>query len=897
MIGQIISHYKIVEKLGEGGMGVVYKAQDTKLDRFVALKFLPDHVSVGSNELERFITEAKAAASLNHPNICTIYGIEEANEKHFIVMEFVDGQTLQEKKSVLSQKQALDIGIQIADGLAAAHEKGIVHRDIKPENIMIRKDGIVQVMDFGLAKLRGASRLTKEGSTVGTAGYMSPEQVQGQDTDHRSDIFSLGVLLYEMFTGQIPFKGVHETAIAYEIVNVDSPPMSSVKPDITPELDAIILECLEKDPKERTQSASQVALDLKRSRRESSRSRASRITAARPNLSSSRQNISAMNSEQSFDTADATQRKFPFVITTVIALVMLASGFGISRLIVAPNAVIENPVISAAINISSGIHYNDGLGGHSAISPNGQLIVFSGTDSLSRTGLWIRPLNSNETKQLGGTEKAQYPFWSFDGRSIGFFADGKLKTIDAKGGPVMTITDAPFGRGGAWGKSGEIVYSPNVTDINLLSVSSSGGTPRPVTSFDSTFKGHPRFPFFLPDGEHFLFSVIPLSDRKKSEIYVGSVKTAETKKILDEGFYGMFASGYLFSFRQGILIAQPFDQTTLSLTGKPVSIQGNINSWTPRAKADFSVSETGLLLYSLAGTARSSELFWIDKESNTTLIGQFEPFTHMETSPDNSKIAYDQIDSKGEQPVVWIYDMASKVRTRLTFGQYGGSHPIWSSDGSKVFFNADVNGSKANIFVKNSDGSGEDQLLISGSDKTVAFITRHVSPDRRYLLISVGNESGSELAVLDLQSTQKPLTVDKLGIDGNEGRFSPDGKWIVFQTIESGVSKIYVSSFKGIAGKWQLPSDGGAVPFWVKGRIMYYSTSHDTYEACDVTFANGSPVFDQPVSLFTTGGSQNAYLYGISKDGNKYLSFRPANSGVGSNLSLIVNWKGLLDLK
>src|SRR3989339_2105157 len=282
MIGQTISHYKILEKLGEGGMGVVYKAQDTPLDRLVALKFLPDHVAVGSAELERFVQEAKAAAGLSHPNICTIYGIEEADKKHFIVMEFVDGQTLQEKKSSLSMKQALDIGIQIAEGLAAAHEKGIVHRDIKPENIMIRKDGRVQIMDFGLAKLRGASRLTKEGSTVGTAGYMSPEQVQGQETDHRSDIFSLGVLLYEMLTSQPPFKGMHETAIAYEIINVESPPPSSIKPEIPPDLDVIVLECLEKDPKERAQAAKQIAIDLKRYRRESSKQHVSRIMPARP---------------------------------------------------------------------------------------------------------------------------------------------------------------------------------------------------------------------------------------------------------------------------------------------------------------------------------------------------------------------------------------------------------------------------------------------------------------------------------------------------------------------------------------------------------------------------------------------------------------------------------------
>ncbi len=286
MIGSTVLQYSILEKLGAGGMGVVYKAQDTKLDRMVALKFLPAHLAASESDKARFIQEAKAASALNHPNVCTIHDIQEHDGQLFIVMEFVDGQTLRSKIGTLSQKQAIDIAVQVADGLSAAHEKGIVHRDIKPENIMLRKDGIAQIMDFGLAKLRSAgsaiNRLTKEGSTVGTAGYMSPEQITGQDADHRSDIFSLGVVLFELLTGQLPFKGVHETALAYEIVNVDAPPPSSIQSDIDVALDAVVLECLEKDPNERSQSAKQVSIDLKRVRRESSRSRASRITAARP---------------------------------------------------------------------------------------------------------------------------------------------------------------------------------------------------------------------------------------------------------------------------------------------------------------------------------------------------------------------------------------------------------------------------------------------------------------------------------------------------------------------------------------------------------------------------------------------------------------------------------------
>src|SRR3989304_7399950 len=271
MIGQTISHYKILEKLGEGGMGVVYKAEDTKLSRLVALKFLPPHLSANEEDKSRFVQEAKAAAALNHPNICTIYGIEESDNSTFIAMEYVEGQTLHDKGLNLPLKQSIEIGIQMADGLAAAHEKGSVHRDIKSENIMLQRDGRVRIMDFGLARIKSASRLTKVGSTVGTTGYMSPEQVQGMESDHRSDIFSLGVILYELFAGQSPFKGAHETAINYEIVNVDPEPISAVKPDFDAQLDAIVMECLAKDPADRSQSAAEVAKDLRHAKRESSR--------------------------------------------------------------------------------------------------------------------------------------------------------------------------------------------------------------------------------------------------------------------------------------------------------------------------------------------------------------------------------------------------------------------------------------------------------------------------------------------------------------------------------------------------------------------------------------------------------------------------------------------------
>jgi serine/threonine protein kinase len=900
MIVQTILHYKILEKLGEGGMGIVYKAQDTKLDRFVALKFLPSHTTVNSETKIRFEQEAKAAASLNHPNICTIYGIDEAEAKHFIVMEFVDGQTLQKKKNTLSQKQALDIGIQIADGLAAAHEKGIVHRDIKPENIMIRKDGIVQIMDFGLAKLRGTSRLTKEGSTVGTAGYMSPEQVQGQETDHRSDIFSLGVLLYEMFTGQIPFKGVHETAIAYEIVNVDSPPMSSVQPDITPELDAIILECLEKDPKERSQSASQVAVDLKKCRRESSRQRASRMTAAQPARTSSKLQFPSISEELSPQHGMSIKHFHPWMITGAIAVIMLLVGYGISML--TRGSVILAPVVHASLGMPAGIRYADGLGGHSTISPDGSMIVFAATDSLAHSNLWILQLKSNEATALAATEHAQYPFWSYDSKSIGFFADGKLKTIDAKGGPVLELADAPFGRGGAWSSDGQIMYSPSVSDPNLYAVPSSGGTPHAITTFDSTSKYAPRFPSFLSDGKHFIFTMLELKGAgTNADVYIGSTENHETKKILSGCSYGRFASGYLFYLRQGILIAQPFDPGSGALSGKPISLQGNINSWAPRAKADFSVSENGVVVYAVSGSARTNELFWIASDGTESVISQCEYYTKIALSPDESMIAYDRLDKKNTLPNVWMYDLTRKVNTRLTFGLYGGNHPCWSRDGKRIYYNAEVGGSKANIFVKQSDGSGEERLIVRDTaGASVGYYPDDVSPDGRFLLINVRNESGSELATVDLTEPRMPFTLVKLGLEGGNGLFSLDGKWILYQskaTEASVSSKIYISTFKGNAGTWQLPIESGNWPHWGREIIDYYSTAHDQYERCDIAFSSGTPVFGESKPLFSGKVSHSGVIFAVTKKGNRYLAVRPANAGAASTLSVIVNWKGLADSK
>jgi len=914
MIGSTISHYNILEKLGEGGMGIVYKAQDTKLNRTVALKFLPEHISASEKDAARFMQEAQAAASLNHPNICTIHGIEESEDehpstgstsltgtslgvkKHFIVMEFVDGQTLQERKSSLSMKQALDIGVQIAEGLAAAHEKGVVHRDIKPENIMIRKDGIAQIMDFGLAKLRGASRLTKEGSTVGTAGYMSPEQVQGQETDHRSDIFSLGVLLYEMLTSQLPFKGVHETAIAYEIVNVDSPPMSSLKHEISPELDVIVLECLEKDPKERTQSASQVAVDLKRYRRESSRSRVSRFTGTRP----VQPGPSGVAQDPRSEEAPSFSRKaLPLSrpLAAGLALMILFAGYGLSMLVGS-----EEPgtgIIRASIGTPPGVRYFDALGGHSAISPDGSMIVFGGVDSADNTLLWIRRLDNEEARVLVNTENAIYPFWSPDGKSIGYFSEGKLKTISSAGGPVLTLADAPFGRGATWSSNGTIVFCPALQDPNLYAVSASGGPTRVVASFDSSGRFYPRFPSFLPDGEHFLFAMVSVGVANQSNVFVASLNGDETAKILDDASNPLYSKGTLLFYRQGIIMGQPFDPESRSLSGKPVSLQGNVNAWAPRAKSDFSSSTNGILLYARgAGTSgQGTDFVWIDQAGQMKSILQTVVFSEPSLSPDQDQIAFDQPNRESSGIDIWTYDLRKNVQRRLTFlAPSAVLGPVWSRDGTKIYFNTELGGGKASVYVKRADGSGEHQILAKG-DKTVTagYYPTDVSPDGRYLLVAIANESISNLAILDLTGTTTPLPLKELGLQGSGAKFSPDGQWIVYRsnTRRSGTGRIMVSRFLGPTGTWEVAPEGGN-PIWTANGIIFFSTRQSRHTKVDISFSGGSPAFSPPRSLFPGSVGSNVFIYGYSSTRKSYLGIRALSAGSNSRLSLIVHWPQLM---
>jgi len=883
MIGQTVSHYKVLEKLGEGGMGVVYKAQDSKLDRTVALKFLPPHLHASEPDKARFMQEAKAAAALNHPNICVIHSIEELDGQLFIVMEYVDGHTLHEKKGAISFKQAIDIGIQIADGLAAAHEKGIVHRDMKPENIMVRKDGIVQIMDFGLAKLRGVTRLTKEGSTVGTAGYMSPEQIQGQDVDHRSDIFSLGVVLYELFTGQLPFRGLHETALSYEIVNVDAPSMSSVKPDIDPALDAIVLECLEKDPNERTQSARQVSVDLTRFRRGSSRQRASRTMTAHP-------------------LADQQKIQAGGQPTKATGLKRIAFPAGILFLALVAAFAVWKVILGSGTRSTDVLRYTYAIPPAQALAPtidisaDGKRIAYVG---LTATGqqVFVRALSDLEGRPVSGTQGGLGPsgyaavaFFSRDGEWLGFVSDGKLKKISLHGGSAITLCPIAFLRGASWGDDNTIVFAPDPTSC-LWRISADGGTPSRVTTLDSsTGEISHRYPEILPGSKAVLFTVKTNSIARFSDARIAVQQfNSKEKKILIEG--GSFAryipTGHLLFGRGGSIYAVPFDPDRLELKGSPVQVLDGgmfVESW---GLMTLAVSQSGTLVYAPGGPVLgdSNSILLYDRKGHAKpLVDAPGGYASVAISFDRQRIAT-YISAANDD--IWVYDIQRHLPTRFTFGGGNNWYPLWTPDGKRIIYAAE-RGGPANLFWKSADGGGTEERLATGP--TTQYPTSWTS-DGKLLAFHQANATGnSDLWILPLEGGRTPRPFLQTRFNEEFASFSPDGHWLVYQSNESGQPEVYAVPFPKGEGKSQISTGGGMHPHWTKaGReIIYYKPSTMSFMRVPVTLSpglhpgNAEELFRLPDAPF--------YMPDVSPDGEHIAVVLAGQQLQVTKLIVVVNW-------
>ena len=902
MIGKTILQYKIIEELGRGGMGAVYKAQDTKLDRFVALKFLPsDQIATEENKA-RFIQEAKAASALNHPNVCTIHDIQEDDGQLFLVMEYIDGVTLRDNTQNLTEKKILDIGTQVAEGLAAAHEKGIVHRDIKPENIMIRKDGIAQIMDFGLAKLYekgGVSRLTKAGTTMGTLGYMSPEQVQGLETDHRTDIFSFGVVMYELLAGEAPFKGVHETAIMYEIVNVTPPPISAVKEGIDPQLEEIVLECLEKDKEERRQSAKELARNLRKLKKGSSGSRSSRVYNVNKESVQTQTPQTQTTKTSSSIAIEAFNRRFELrkvfgagFLPWILVLVLLLS---VLYLAIFNKTETEVHEIKAAVLPPQGISFVNDIGSNITISPNGKYIAFVGKDSSDVMKLWLRPANSLTARALADASISAYPFWSPDSRYIAYFNDRKLMKVSLEAGTSLPICDAPAGRGGTWSKNGTIVLAPDATG-SLYKVAATGGEPEVVVQADTTNKYLSfRWPFFLPDGEHFLYSTESSSTGSTADdgIYISSLKGEPGKMIIKTPSNAQYANGHLFYLSQSILLAQKFNPGNFELSGEGKPLAENLQYYDVRVSGSFSVSETGTIIYQ-EKSQNSEKAVLFDRNGNI-IKALFDKniFGNASFSPDGNKIAFDSYDASEKNIDVWTYDINRNVLTRLTFEQTADRVPQWTPDGKQITFSSNPGGGVYDSYIKNSDGSGQAELLYK-SENTKALID--FSADGNYMLFTVigfdNKSSGFDIVILPKNGDKKPIKFLATNFGEYQPTFSPNMKWIAYASDESGKDQVYIAPFGNSSGKWQISVNSGYSPWWMdNGKRLYFLESDNKIMGVDVNESGSSLSPSKPYVIFKPSNRNISQLYDINDNGTEIIASIPNGQTIQPPITLIENWQ------
>jgi serine/threonine protein kinase len=747
VIGQTISHYQLTAKIGEGGMGEVYRARDTKLGRDVAIKVLPAAFSADTERLRRFEQEAQAAGALNHPNILVIFHIGTHEGAPYIVSELLEGETLRERMagSALPQRKAIDHALQIARGLAAAHAKGIVHRDLKPENLFVTNDGRVKILDFGLAKLTGTSDGTQSqteiptrkvntdpGMVMGTMGYMSPEQLKGQRADHRSDIFSFGAILYEMLSGKRAFRGESMAETMSAILREDPPDLSETNKTISPALERVVRHCLEKNPDERFHSARDLAFAIES------------LSGA---ATSSGQTMTDATATESHEIAGMSRllgnARLAWIVAGVF-LVALVTALALALYSRRPSP--DAQVTRLSINFPKGTN-GAPLDGRNlnipllALSPDGRRVVFTAVDTTGKRQLWLRPLDSFSSQPLAGTDGAYWPFWSPDGRYIAFFADNKLKKLDAGTGVVESICQAPGGLGGDWNPNGIILFSNETHYLNgtvLSRVNAAGGNPEAVTELDSAHGEESHiFPSFLPDGKHYLFRV---SGKESNGIYVGSLDSKERKLLIPLSRDSANSTrevysppGYiLYAINRTTLLGQAFDPVRLEVQGEPFRIAENIIV-TGSGSARFTVSANGVLAFIQGGEGDTVQLTWRDRAGKRLdVAGPAAPWLSLSLSPDEHFAAVIRYEPSNYNSL-WLVDLMQGATSRfVTEGD--NFDPVWSPDGKQLVFSS-VRNALPNLYVKPLTGNvPEERLLESPS---MCFPTSW-SPDGRFLIYRTG---------------------------------------------------------------------------------------------------------------------------------------------------------------
>jgi serine/threonine protein kinase len=883
--GAKLGPYEIQSPLGAGGMGEVYRAMDTRLDRTVAIKVLASHLSSSPELKQRMEREARAISSLNHPHICHLYDIGSQDGTDYLVMEFLEGETLAERlrKGAMPLNETLKIGIAIAEALAVAHRQGIVHRDLKPGNIMLTQGG-AKLMDFGLAKPLGVqstgvtsgtvpsftaaatlsgpsplSPLTTAGSIIGTIQYMSPEQIEGKEADARSDIFAFGAVLYEMAAGKRPFEGKSQISLASSILEKDPDPISAFKPLTPTAFEHVVTACLQKNPEERFQTSHDIKLELQWIATDRS---APAVAASPPSSSHRRERL--------------------VWASAIVAAIVLGAATATFFYHPTPSARAIRTVIDPPEKTT--LNLTGDTAGPPVLSPDGASIAFTASGANGKPALWVRPMNSLEAHALPDTQDAIFPFWSPDSHSLGFFADSKLKTIDLNGGSAQVVSEAQLGRGGAWGPGGVIVFSPNPT-APMMRVSVTGGTAAPITKIDGDqFTSH-RWPFFLPDGKHFLYVAIHHDPSKSANntLYYASLDGRENRPMFRSQSNAVYASGFLLFARGDQLMAQPFDPDKGTLSEEPRSVAKGIMNDVSTWHMDASASGDGLLVFGSGGMA-DLQLIWMDRDGKqiTTIADKFTNLQFAQISPHGERIAL-QIDAGVND--IWVLDLVRNVRTRLTFGPVANTFPVWSSDGKWIAYTSSRNGIFT-LFRKPSDGSGAEELLLTNEQQQQQIIATNWSRDGKYLIYSRHPSEGWQIWALPLEGERKPFLVIPRG---NQGQLSPDGHWFAYTSDESGVIEVYVVPFGGGQGKWQVSANGGAMPRWSKdGKELYYLDRTYNIFAVPVKNADGALQFGAPQTLVSNWSAPQVF-YDVAPDGKKILLVRVAQQ-VSQSVTVVTNF-------
>jgi len=898
--GTRLGPYEILAPIGAGGMGEVYRARDPRLGRDIAIKVLPAALASDPELLRRLETEARAASALNHPNILTVHDIGSADSISYIAMELVDGVTLAEllTRGPLPIKKLLEIAEQIADGLSSAHEVGVIHRDLKPGNIMISRDGFVKILDFGLAKVPARAQSSPEethattlsvpttlpGYIVGTTAYMSPEQARGEPIDFRSDQFAFGSVLYEMATGQLAFPGKSVTDTLLAILQKEPPPLSQARPGSPPPLAWIIDRCLAKDPGERFVSTRDLARDL------------GSVGAHLAEISSSIESAERIREGRWRRRAFRERVAWLVAGLSTLATILLLLGPRREAAPGRPMRLSLLPPEKAAFNFSSSSP------GPIAVSPDGRRVVFGVRDASGRDLLWVRPLDGITAEPLAGTDGATYPFWSPDGRSIGFFADGKLRRIEASGGPAESLCDAPNGRGGTWNQQGVIVFAPDNAGP-LFRIDASGGKPAPVTQVDVAQPSTTdRWPQFLPDGRHFLFLTwTPNRPSDGDGVSVGSLDSRTPSLLVRDISNALYAPpGFLLFVREGTLLATAFDAASLQLRGPPTPLVEQISYHPYRRIGTFSVSNTGLLAYQAGSTLEQSQLLWLDRAgARIAAVGSPGNYSGVRLDPGGRRYAVEITDPRSGDIDIWLGDLARGLLTRLTSGHFVHDSPVWSPDGSQIAFSSNRNG-HFDLFRKRTDGAGEEEPLFSSTNDKVPT---DWSADGRLIAFDVFGERANQqagsrrggkheiwiLSVPDGGATPFLQTA----FNESSGRFSPDGRWLAHCSDNSGRSEVYVRSFPLPGADWRVSVGGGTQPVWrPDGGELFYVGADDKLMAVKTKVMSpvAHAVIENLFDIRLRTSSSDIGLFDVGSDGRRFLVNTPVEQKTSSPVTIVVNW-------